>query len=143
MQLNLTTDYAIRIILYLSQTKQASAQELSRNLNISSQYINFMMSQMRLNRYVRPIAGIKGGYQLKRDPKTIRLIDIVKDMEKTIQISPCLEENEQCLTCHTFETEICPIRKAYEKIQKRWEEKFSSVMIEDLIKEDGRIAICK
>lgn len=143
MQLNLTTDYAIRVLIYLSQTHQASSQELSKNLYISSQYISFMMTQTQLSEYVRPITGIKGGYQLKRAPDTIRLIDIIQDMEKTIKISPCLEGEEQCLTCNTFDTDVCPIRKAYEKIQNQWEAKLSSITIEDLAREKRGIAVCR
>ena len=40
MQLNITTDYAIRIVLYLSTTQEkATSKELSENLCIPQHYI--------------------------------------------------------------------------------------------------------
>lgn len=132
MQLNLTTDYAIRSILYLSHVKQETAQELSNNLNISSQYITYMMSQTNISQYIQPIIGVKGGYRLRKAPDTMNLLDIIKVMEKTIKISHCLEDDNQCSTCNTFENHTCPIKKVYEHIQDKLESRLAGITFREL-----------
>lgn len=132
MKLNLTTDYAIRSVLYLSMVDQATAQELSENLKISSQYITYMMSQTNISEFVKPIIGVKGGYCLKKTSETIKLLDIILAMEKTIKISHCLEDEQQCNTCNTFENQSCPIKKVYERIQEKLECQLSAITFREL-----------
>lgn len=136
MQLNLTTDYSIRILLYLSTVKQATALEMSEQLKISKQYITYMISRNQLIDYVEPIIGVKGGYRLRKRAQSISLLDIIKASEKTILISRCLQDDKQCMTCNTFPNQDCPIKGVFELVQKRLEDHLSGITIQDL-KEGG------
>lgn len=48
MQLNVTTDYAIRIVLYLGQCKKrASATEISSEMGIPKGYLEKVLSKLK------------------------------------------------------------------------------------------------
>lgn len=48
MQFNITTDYAIRTVLYLGQCKEiASATEISREMSIPRGYLEKVLSKLK------------------------------------------------------------------------------------------------
>ena len=60
MQLTSTTDYAIRIISYLTEKNgSASANELSDELNIPNSYIPKIIKNLKNNRKISSIRSIK------------------------------------------------------------------------------------
>jgi Rrf2 family protein len=92
MQFNITTDYAIRTVLYLSIRKQlATASEISQDVGIPKNY------QLRVNRplvkegILKRVQGSKGGFCLTKDSGKITLYDIANAMGSTIQIKSCLK----------------------------------------------------
>ena len=53
MQFNITTDYAIRTVLYLGQCKEiASATEISREMSIPRGYLEKVLSKLKRAEYI-------------------------------------------------------------------------------------------
>ena len=78
MQLNVTTDYAIRTVLYLGQCKKiASATEISNEMGIPRGYLEKVLSKLKKAEYISADLGARGGYRLnktlKEDRKSTRL----------------------------------------------------------------------
>lgn len=132
MQLKLTTDYAVRIILYLARNGKTDSKRLSDNLKISQNYIKKLMTSSNLSQFVSSKAGQDGGLELRISADKITLLDIVKAMENEILITQCLEDKYSCNICVSFTKEQCPIRKCYVNIQKMLEEKLSRISISSL-----------
>ena len=87
MQLNQTTDYAIRMILYLAQAAQTvPSSKLSAVLGISSRYLLQIGARLRDAGMVRVSYGNSGGYVLAKSPDEITLFDIIVIMEGNVQI---------------------------------------------------------
>ena len=75
MQLTSTTDYAIRIISYLTEKNgSASANELSDELNIPNSYIPKIIKN---NHLINATEGMKGGYSLAKSSDEISLYDVI------------------------------------------------------------------
>ena len=143
MQLNLTTDYAIRIIHYLCENGKTSSSELSNQLGISQNYIRKLMTKTALQDFVESYAGSNGGFQIKNECQTIVLRDIVEAMEGKIYINKCLESQDCCDNCMRTQEE-CLIREIYENMQSIVEHQFESMVFtvaDD--KEEAVIHVCR
>ena len=67
MHLTMSTDYAIRIIVYLSDRKYlASSRELSKNLNIPQSYVFKVLRALQKSRTGQIVFGVDGGLSFKK-----------------------------------------------------------------------------
>lgn len=122
MQLNLTTDYAISIILYLMNQGKTSSTDLSENLGISQKYIKKLLSSSNLSKFVETRAGRNGGLELRDQAKDISLFDVIKEMENTVFIDSCSGDENKCEGCSSFCKNSCPIRTCFKNIEQIMEE---------------------
>ncbi len=130
MQLNITTDYAIRIVLYLAETDRiTTSAEIADEMCIPGNYVPNIVKKLRDHGFVHATFGPKGGYRLAKDPKDISLLDILMIMEGTIRINRCLEDDEYC---NRFAASTCAVHEVYETCQKALEETLGSKSIADL-----------
>ena len=131
MQLNITTDYAIRIVYYLALKEETiTASELASVLKIPVNYISKITKKLKAAEIVQACEGIKGGYALMKKPEMISLFDIVSSMEVTMKINRCLEPEG---FCSRNATDYCNVHKALLNVQKTYEDALKSVTIADLI----------
>ena len=131
MQLNITTDYAIRIVYYLALKEETiTASELASVLKIPVYYISKITKKLKAAELVHACEGIKGGYALMKKPEMISLFDIVSSMEVTMKINRCLEPDG---FCSRNATDYCNVHKALLNVQKTYEDALKSVTIADLI----------
>ena len=77
MQLNITTDYAIRIVLFVALAGRTSAPEIAPAMGIPLNYVRRVARQMRDANILRAEQGAGGGYTLARKPEGITRFDIV------------------------------------------------------------------
>lgn len=67
MQLNIATDYAIRIVIYMAKQRRiVSSRELSENLKISQPFIYKIMRKLNHAGILAINTGIHGGYICKK-----------------------------------------------------------------------------
>lgn len=131
MQLNITTDYAIRIILALAKKEGevVSSKDISQTMKIPQKYVLKITRSLVAANLIERRSGVYGGFLLARDPKDITLLEIIKVMEPTIKLNRCLEADEYC---SREATDDCPIRNFYDNFQRILENNFSQISIKDL-----------
>ncbi len=97
MQINKTTDYALRIIYYLSQENRiVPSSEMSRNMKISKRYLLFIAKALKRYGYINVGLGAVGGYSLARPLSDITFYDVITQMEGQVILSRCcLQHNCQ------------------------------------------------
>lgn len=131
MQLNITTDYAIRIVLYLATVKRlACAAEIAENVGISANYLNRVATMLKKENLILSRNGANGGFLLAKEPKDISLFDIIDIMEGTTRLNRCLEDDH---FCSRNAADTCPVRKALCKVQGAVERELAAVSIADLL----------
>lgn len=131
MQLNITTDYAIRTVLALEKKdKLVTVSKISEQMHIPEKYLSKILKKLKDAQIVGSISGVKGGYYLLRELSEIKLKDILEVMETTTRINRCLEEDN---LCSRNATETCPIRKYYTHLQKLIDETVMSITIQGII----------
>jgi Rrf2 family protein len=128
MQLNITTDYALRVLLCLViEHRPLGAAEISNKVKIPQTYVTAIMSKLKKGGFVSAKRGQIGGYCLIKHPEDITMWDVIQVMERTPQIACC---GADC-SC-SFDTAQCPIREAYAVAQENMEDVFQGITIADL-----------
>lgn len=124
MQLNLSTDYAIRCMLHLTlNPKGASAQSVGKAAGIQALHAQKILSQLKKADLVNSSLGSVGGFSLSRPPEEISLFDIVRAMERTVYINRCLEEDH---FCSLDAVGVCPVRRSHMVLQELFENHLKS-----------------
>ena len=132
MQLTSTTDYAIRIVCYLAAQRQMiSTSELSQELSVPSSYIPKITKKLKQAGIIKACEGIKGGYQIAKQPENISLRDVISCTESTMAISRCLEKEEGCSKNYIAS---CKVHQILLELQNIYNNRLESVKISDIIR---------
>ena len=132
MQLTSTTDYAIRIVCYLAAQRQMiSTSELSQELSVPSSYIPKITKKLKRAGIIKACEGIKGGYQIAKQPENISLRDVISCTESTMAISRCLEKEGGCSKNYIA---CCKVHQILLDLQNIYNNRLESVKISDIIR---------
>lgn len=133
MQLNITTDYSIRIILYLAIKKEVTSSILiARDMGIPGKYLINLGAKLKYAGLVNTHKGKHGGYSLAKPPEDISIYDILLASEETIKINRCLEQDRYC---SRDGAKSCQVRRFYCVAQEKMETYFKSITIADMMED--------
>lgn len=122
MQLTRQTDYAIRVMMFLGIQKDdrlVTISGIANHFEISRNHLMKIVHRLGQKEYIQTVRGKHGGLRLKQDPSTIKLGDLVRDFETTLDLVDCNK-----LTCPI--TGACDLKPIMQKAQ----EAFMSVIDE-------------
>ncbi len=143
MQITVTSDYAIRILLCLaSENRQYTAGEIEENTSVSKAYIMKIMQKLKKRGWVKSAEGATGGYYLAIKPNDLSLWHILEEMESTMRINRCLEDDHYC---SRNAIAYCNVRSVYQSIQADLENKLSQLTLEKILsmgEEEKKNVIC-
>ena len=135
IQLKITTDYAIRIVLLLSmESRVVSSKELADTLGMTQNMVLKIGKNLNDAKIIKSITGVDGGFQLIKDPEEIRLLDIIEITEPTIQINRCLEKDHYC---SRTAVNTCQVRKVYSLTQNVLEDSLRNVTFKNLLEDEN------
>lgn len=133
MQLNLTTDYAIRLVLYLATVERAAGSaEISDSMFIPRGQFGFISKTLRERGIIETLRGTNGGFRLAKQPEEISLHEIVNAMEGTTRINRCLDPDGYC---SRNGVPNCPVHQFYSRIQSQLDQAFQEVTIASLLRD--------
>lgn len=140
MQLRVSTDYALRIIVYIAERNGITAStEIAKAAGISAQYTLKILRKLEQTGIVKSFRGIEGGYCLHKQPSVISLLDIMRVMEPTTKLNRCLEEDHYC---SRNAVGGCPVHEFYKELQEQMETILNGITIQKIIeREIGRIEV--
>lgn len=92
MQLNNTTQYAIRILSYIANTHNQlqNAKVLSETLHIPYKFLTKIMTELVKANFIVSIRGREGGYRLARPASEIMILEILNKFGEFLQQNECL-----------------------------------------------------
>lgn len=108
MQLQITTDYAIRILLYLSKHKDdlPTAQTIAQAMGITYPFFVTIASKLKKKGLITGVQGRLGGYRLPRPAEQISLYDVYRAIEGELYINRCLYPDNYCSRNGVTECEV-------------------------------------
>ena len=131
MHITLEADYAIRIMLALGARKsRMDAGSISEEATVSLRFALKILRKLVGGGMVKSFKGVKGGYELAKDPSEITLYDILSTIEGEYQISRCLSEDYRCPAGRKA---YCQVRKIFEKASLQMREQLKAVYLEELL----------
>ena len=137
MQLKITTDYAIRALLYIAASEtEPNSGEISEACAISRNLLINILQKLRKAGLVSADRGVKGGYTLVKKPDEISLYDIMSVMEESMFFNRCLESDHKC---SRGAANNCAVRGYYENLQTTIHKSLSSMTLQRLL--DGDVAV--
>lgn len=131
MHFKISTDYAVRIVLYLAKKRGIiPSAELSEQLNITQGYLLKVTRILRNAQIIEAITGADGGFKLAKHPRDISLYEVIRAMETTMQINRCLEKDEYC---SRKAVSFCQAHHFYMKMQAYIDNMLKTTSIQDLL----------
>ncbi|MCG6968645.1 MAG: Rrf2 family transcriptional regulator [Gammaproteobacteria bacterium] len=91
MQLTLHTDYALRVLIYLSThpEKTVTIDEITDFYEISRNHLVKVVHNLSSKGFINTSRGKHGGMQLSRPPQDISIGDVVRQIEANFDIVEC------------------------------------------------------
>lgn len=100
MQLNVSTDIALRTLIYLGRKNElATIQEIADACNISKAHLMKVVMALVANNLLTSERGRNGGVRLALEAADISIGAVVRLMENTLALVVCMKEdaaNEAC-----------------------------------------------
>ena len=134
MQLKVSTDYAIRIVLHLAVKGGAAiSSEISGQMGIPQSMIATLAKPLQKAGILTTQRGTGGGFALGRRPEDISLHEIVNLMEGTTRINRCLEPDG---FCSRKGTASCSAHRFFLREQEKLERSFREMTIAKLLSDE-------
>ncbi|RFZ79607.1 Rrf2 family transcriptional regulator [Lacrimispora amygdalina] len=134
MKFQITTDYAIRVVLYLAQHpgQVCGSREMAEKLCMTYSYMIKVTAKLKAAGFIESVQGPFGGYRLAISPFDITLYDIILAIEGKIQINRCLEDDHYCSRYNIDEQNHCPVHQSFQTLQNQMIEFLKSQRISKL-----------
>jgi Rrf2 family nitric oxide-sensitive transcriptional repressor len=115
MQLTRHTDYAFRFLIYLKAHpgRTVSIAEVSNAYRISHNHLAKVAQSLTSHGYTRVVRGRSGGLQLDRSPESIKLGQVVRDFEPTLNLVECFGSG----LCDCPITPVCRLKTILKEAQ--------------------------
>lgn len=116
MELSATTKYAIKILGLMAQNKsnKYTSRQLSEELQIPYKYLTKVMTKLTKSEIVSSTKGKYGGFNIIKDIKDIKIIDIVivfddVDNKKCVLSNTVCNFEQKCIIHEKWEKPRCAI----------------------------------
>jgi len=87
MKLTTKSEYSILALIYIARHEKngfIKADDICKKQDIPKKYIEYLLTILRQNRYIRTRRGTGGGYKLARPASTISVAEIIRLMDGAI-----------------------------------------------------------
>ncbi len=128
MKLTKTTDFAVRILVYLHQKEGLSTMnEIAENTNIAYNNLTKLIQKLSKSGIIYTKKGKFGGIRLLKKPKDISLKTIIDLIDGPTTLSECQKNPELCKLSHA-----CKLKSVFHDLQSKIDTLFESVTLDQL-----------
>ena len=91
-------DYAVRCVLYLSGhlERTTSIEEISGATHVPKSFMAKILQQLMKAGIVNSVRGVKGGFQLARQPEAINLLEVIEAVQGPSAANICAIDRKKC-----------------------------------------------
>lgn len=131
------TKYGLKALTFLAAHKgrePVQIAEIARHENISQKFLESILLTLRKTGILGSKKGKGGGYYLIKDPKEIRMTEVMRILEGPIAMVSCVSLNfyEKCDDCP--DEAACSVHKLMLKVRDSALEVYRNNTLADLIK---------
>jgi Rrf2 family nitric oxide-sensitive transcriptional repressor len=131
MRLDLQTDYALRILMFLASNKRKGRTTIAAVagfFRISKAHVARIVNQLARLGYVRSIRGAGGGIELGRDAAQIRLGDVLLAFEGNLHLLECVGTENLCVIQNH-----CKLKIVFAKAERMQLDYLNEIRLTDVI----------
>ena len=135
MKLTTKGRYAVMAMADLAANqngKPVSLYDISTRQNISLSYLEQLFSKLKHEKLVKSIRGASGGYVLEKNPKEIRLANIIRAVDEEIKTLNCKKESKKGCNGRSIK---CITHNLWDDLENHINDFFQSVSLNDLIQQ--------
>ena len=135
MKLTTKGRYAVMAMADLAanqKLKPVSLNEISLRQNISLSYLEQLFSKLKNQKLVKSIRGSSGGYILEKNPKDIKISNIIFAVDEQVKTLNCKKESKQGCNGKTVK---CITHNLWDDLERHINFFFENVSLNDLIKQ--------
>lgn len=100
MKVSTKGDYGIRALIELAHhygdPRPTQSAEIAARQNIPESYLEQLLTTLRRAGFIRSVRGPQGGHTLIRNPKELRVSEVIEALEGSIMPIDCLDEASTC-----------------------------------------------
>ena len=99
------TKYGIKALTYIAREQREDSLvqigTIAESENISQKFLESIMLTLKKAGFVASRKGKGGGYQLRRNPEDIKMVEVMRVLEGPVAMLPCVSLNyyERCADC--------------------------------------------
>lgn len=143
VKLNRTTEYgliALTCIKSKAEGELTSAREIAERYSLPFEILAKTLQKLKEQEIITSTYGTRGGYVLKRDLKTLSLLEFLKIMEGPVGVVPCVNTAKADLTptttkangnCCDYETG-CTIRPTMSFLNNKISDFLGRIFLDEL-----------
>jgi Rrf2 family iron-sulfur cluster assembly transcriptional regulator len=122
-------ELGLQAVLYLSAKEKRifNAEEVSKELKVPKEFVSKVMQTLTRSGIVGSKKGKRGGFYLARDPRQIKLIDIVEAIDGLDLFKTCVLGFQGCSV-----SEPCPVHDKWGKLRDEAFKMLSEETLENL-----------
>ena len=134
MKLTTKGRYAVMAMADLatySKNKPVSLSEISSRQNISVAYLEQLFIHLKVNKLVKSVRGVKGGYALERPASEIRLSNIFHAVNEEVKTLNCKKDSKKGCNNKSIK---CITHNLWDKLDTHINGFFENVKLEEIVK---------
>jgi len=136
--------YGIKALIYLGKKygdQPVQIMRIATEEQIPKKFLEQILLELRNAGLLYSIKGAKGGYSLNKDPKDIRLTQVIRLLDGPIALLPCVSLNfyQKCDECKS--EEVCGIRDAFIDVRDAMLQILNDTSIADIIDKESSIGL--
>ena len=135
MKFSKESDYALRIILFLSKAPEfISAHEVIEFCKIPQSFGLKIISKLVKAKLLSSVVGVNGGIILAKSPKDISVFDVINSIEN-LTLKDCIDNPELCI----WRNGNCSICVELKKLKIEFIKKLKDLNFQYLVEKDKKI----
>ena len=138
MKLTTKGRYAVMAMADLAANqngKPVSLNDISLRQNISLSYLEQLFSKLRNEKLVKSVRGPSGGYILEKNPKEIRISNIIFAVDEQVKTLNCKRESKKGCNGKTIK---CITHNLWDDLEQHINTFFENKSLSDLLKQNNR-----
>ena len=112
--------------------KPVSLVDISLRQNISLSYLEQLFSKLKNEQLVKSVRGSSGGYVLEKNPKDIKLSNIIFAVDEEVRTLNCKRDSKRGCNGKTMK---CITHNLWEDLEQHINNFFENVSLSDLLKQ--------
>ena len=112
--------------------KPVSLIDISLRQNISLSYLEQLFSKLKNEKLVKSVRGASGGYVLEKNPKDIKISNIIFAVDEQVKTLNCKKESKKGCNGRTTK---CITHNLWDDLEQHINKFFDNVSLNDLLKQ--------